>query len=68
MKTINYRGMTFEVEEHFNYIATDADGGVWLYQCKPEYSHYDGEWLVVGGDYQGLETNFKHAENSLENI
>lgn len=68
MKTINYRGMTFEVEDHFKYIVTDADGSIWVFEREPEYSNYDGEWLVVGGDYQGLERDFKQAEDSLENI
>lgn len=67
MKTINYCGMTFEVKDHFKYIATDRDGSIWIFEREPEYSHYDGEWLVVGGDYQGLEPNFK-PEDSLENI
>lgn len=68
MKTINYRGMTFEVEDHFKYIATDGDGSVWVFEYEPEYDHDYGEWLVVGGDVQGIETDYKLAENSLENI
>lgn len=68
MKTINYRGMTFEVEDHFKYIATDSDGSIWVFEYEPEYSHHDKEWLVEGGVYQGLERDFKQAEDSLENI
>lgn len=68
MKTINYRGMTFEVEDRFEYIATDDDGSVWVFEREPEYSHLDGEWLASGGDYQGLKREFKQAGDSLENI
>lgn len=68
MKTINYRGMTFEVEDHFKYIATDKDGSIWVFEREPEYDHDYGEWLVVGGDYQGPERDFKQAGDSLENI
>lgn len=67
MKTINYRGMTFEVEDHFKYIVTDKDDSVWIFEYEPEYSHHDEEWLVVGGDYQQLEPNFK-PEDSLEKV
>lgn len=67
MKTINYCGMAFEVEDHFKYVVTDADGSIWVFQREPEYSCDDGEWLVVGGDCQLLEPNFK-PEDSLENI
>lgn len=69
MKTINYRGMTFEVDERFKYIATDSDGSVWAFEREPKYSHLHGEWLTEsGGDYQGLGHDFKQAEDSLENI
>ena len=69
MKTINYRGMTFEVEDHFKYVATDADGSVWLFEREPEYDRDNDEWLAVrGGNYKGIDITFKHAEDSLENI
>lgn len=69
MKTVNYRGMTFEVEERFKYIATDADGSVWLFEREPEYDHDNYEWLAVrGGNYKCIDITFKCAENSLENI
>lgn len=68
MKTINYCGMTFEVEEHFKYIATDSDGSIWVFEHEPKYDINYGEWLMDGGKYQGLERNFKQAGDSLENI
>lgn len=69
MKIINYRGMTFEVEDRFKYIATDADGSVWVFEREPEYSYEHCDWIPVsGGDCKMLEYNFKHAEDSLENI
>lgn len=75
MKTINYRGMTFKVDERFKYIATDDDGSVWVYEFKPEYNHGYYGWMVVGGDYLGFGDNYRdiehgsgQAEDSLENI
>lgn len=68
MKTINYREMTFEVEDHFKYISTDEDGSVWVFEREPEYDFDYGEWVVVGGDCQVLDLNLKSAEDSLENI
>lgn len=68
MKTINYCGMTFEVEDHFKYIATDDDGSIWVFEREPEYDFEIGEWLTNGGGYQWLDRNFKQAEDSLENI
>lgn len=69
MKIVNYRGMTFNVDERFKYIATDEDGSVWVFEREPEYSHPHGEWLArSGGDYQWLEREFKQAGDSLETI
>lgn len=69
MKTINYCGMTFEVEDRFKYVATDSDGSIWVYENKPRYIRSLELWLSAdGGDYQRLESNFKQAEDSLENI
>lgn len=65
MKTINYRGMTFEVEDHFKYLAEDPDGDVRIYENKPTPS-YDG-WMVNKGDYKKL-TTVENWEDSLENI
>lgn len=68
MKTINYRGMTFEVDDRFKYIATDSDDSIWIFENEPRYDDSYGEWLSDGGDYQGLEREFKQAEDSLEKI
>ena len=68
MKTINYCGMTFEVEDRFKYIATDDDGSIWVFEREPEYDFDIGEWLTSSGDYQGIERNLKQPEDSLENI
>lgn len=65
MKTINYCGMTFEVEDRFNYIATDANGEIWAYECKPEV--YDDHWISLDGSYKKLIT-VENWEDSLENI
>lgn len=54
MKTINYCGMTFEVEDHFKYIATDRDGEIWLYECKPEV--YGDHWMSSDGSFKKLTT------------
>lgn len=65
MKTINYRGMTFEVEDRFKYVATDADGDVWVYECKPEA--YWGGWMFNDGWCKKV-TTVENWEDSLENI
>lgn len=66
MKTINYRGMTFEVEDHFKYVATDADGSIYAYEHKP---FADGdEWFNSGKDVKCLKVADEEWRDSLENI
>lgn len=65
MKTVNYRGMTFEIEDHFKYIATDEDGTITVFEFPPLKD--DGQWLVVRGKWEMLKGNLKGWENSLEN-
>lgn len=65
MKTVNYRGMTFEIEECFKYIATDEDGAIFAYVNLPVRGRHD--WLNAGGDLLILKDGDKSWENSLEN-
>lgn len=65
MKTINYCGMTFEVEDHFKYIAMDKNGSVWCYENKPikQGSGYFAQGNKLLCDRTGYDW-----ENSLEEI
>lgn len=65
MKTVNYRGMNFEIEDHFKYIATDEDVLITVFEFPPLKD--DDQWLVVRGKWKMLTGNIKGWENSLEN-
>lgn len=65
MKTINYCGMTFEVEDRFKYVATDSNGDIWVYEIEPEVC--DDHWMSSDGCYKKLIT-INNWEDSLENI
>lgn len=68
MKTINYCGMTFEVEDRFKYIATDADGDIFAFEHEPWTECDSDQWFVSKGGYKLIyKPNYKWRE-SLENI
>lgn len=68
MKTINDRGMTFEVEDHFKYIATDADGEVFAFEHAPWLDGDCEQWFVEKGRVKLLHTPCHDWRESLENI
>lgn len=67
MKTVNYRGMTFEIEDRFQYIATDADGSIFAFANEPFIDEVTGEWFCSGGDVKCLKKSDNGWSNSLEN-
>lgn len=66
MKTINYRGMTFEVEDRFKYVAMDADGRIFAFVNEPEVFKVYSKWYSNPSEYLGNINN--GWENSLESI
>lgn len=66
MKQINYRGTTVEVEDWVNYVATDQDGAVWLFENIP-YKDAD-EWINIDGNIAPVDMCVLHWEQSLEKV
>lgn len=66
MKTVNYRGMTVEVEDYVNFIAMDKDGQIIGYENKP-IADCD-QWIVNSGMWEVITTFTTDWENSLEEI
>lgn len=51
MKQVEFQGSMYSVPEWANYIATDADGTVCVYETKPEYINIIGHWRD-GGEWE----------------
>ena len=68
MKTINYRGRTFEVDDHFKYIATDADGEIFAFEYPPLLDADCEQWFVEKGRFKLLYKPCNEWRESLENI
>lgn len=66
MKTVNYRGMTVEVEDYVNFIAMDKDGQIIGYENKP-IADCD-QWIVNSGMWEVITTFTTDWENSLEKV
>lgn len=68
MKVINYRGITAEVEDWVNFIATDEDGEIWGFENKPSVNMYGSMWLERTGRFDRVNNTFSDWENSLEKV
>ena len=66
MKTVNYRGMTVEVEDYVNFIAMDKDGQIIGYENKP-IADCD-QWIVNIGMWEVITTFTTDWEYSLEKV
>lgn len=66
MKQINYRGMTLEVEDWVNYVATDEDGEIWGYENDPIRDVED--WFSVDGNAMVIDLYVLGWEQSLEKV
>lgn len=67
MKTITYRGEQYEVEDWVNWVAMDADGGIYGYETNPEWGVYD-EWANTGGKVCAIGVEDNKWEESLEKV
>lgn len=52
MKIIKYMGREYEVPEWAKFIATDEDGGVFVYEMMPE--HYEESGFVGVWDVRNI--------------
>lgn len=68
MKTVKYQGMTVEVEDWVNFIATDEDGEICGFENKPSVNMYGSMWLERTGRFDHIDYTFANLENSLEEI
>lgn len=48
MKTIEYNGKEYQTPDWANYVAADADGQVWCYEYKPEWSDIKQGYMAEG--------------------
>lgn len=67
MKTINYRGEEYIVEDWVKFVATDSDGGIYGYENKPKKDCTNGLWDQSTEKVMFIENN-NVWENSLEKV
>ncbi len=54
MKTVEFEGKKFEVNDWIKYIAQDTNGAIWAFEKMP--FSYSGEWDTSYGLKQCLNT------------
>lgn len=67
MKTINYRGKEYIVEDWVNFVAMDIDGDIYAFENEPEKDDF-GEWMNIKGEVLQIDYVNNGWENSLEKV
>lgn len=57
-KSVEYFGFMIQVHTSANWVATDANGGIWAYDMEPRLSLHGDYWVEDGYNDYVIEANY----------